>query len=37
LAPNNFEASQNDREKIIEVVRDASRQLSNGLHLLGLP
>ena len=37
LADHHVEASDDDRQQIIEVVRDASGQLPDGLHLLGLP
>ena len=29
--------AQDDREQVVEVVRDPSRQLAHGFHLLGLP
>ena len=33
----NAEIAYNDREKIVEVVRNATGQLANGFHLLRLP
>ena len=29
--------SRDDREQVVEVVRDAAGELADGLHLLGLP
>ena len=31
------EIADNDGEKIVEIVRNSSGQLTDGLHLLGLP
>ena len=36
LAQEQLRIAQNRRQQIVEVVRDAPRELSHGLHLLGL-
>ena len=36
MAADGLQAAQDDREQIVEIVGDATGQLTHGLHLLGL-
>ena len=36
LAPEHLQVAVDDRQHVVEVVRDAAGQLADGLHLLGL-
>ena len=33
----NVEITDDDSQQVVEVVRDAARQLADGLHLVGVP